>query len=93
MSEISLKDVHEATEELINALGAAQRNWAKSRVIDSGVVERLAVYCALRAMARVFPVEVVVDDPESIETLNRLSDGIRITTATAEELHQKGAKA
>lgn len=87
MSEHSFEEVAAATEELLRAIGAAQRGWIARRNIQGvGVTERIATFCALRALVNAFPIEAVTEDAHTIELLKKFADSIQLRLASAEEL-------
>lgn len=87
MSEsVTMVEVNEATLELIRAVGRAQRGWVASRPVTDGLVERLAVHACYRALYRAFIIDGLEGlSDEDVAFVNRVSDGIEITTAPASD--------
>lgn len=79
--EVTLGDVIKDTQELLQVYGAAQNHWLQRRPVTTGLAERVAIYCAVRAMVRVFDLKDIISDPESLSDLDRLSDGIKLETS------------
>lgn len=81
MSDITFEEIRVATNDLLQTLGNARRQWAHSRwarpgAEQSGHLEYLATYTAARIFSKLFPAHRVLMSPEDEAALNAMVDNL-----------------
>lgn len=89
-SSTTIGEVHAAVHLLLRFLGDAQNRWARQYATGSPLLPRLSLFVAYKVLLRTFDLQGIVYDSYTLESLERLANGIELVTGSEEDLKNTG---
>lgn len=78
---VAVSEVLETSRQLLLRYIETEKAWIAANPSMNSHLARMALFVAHRAMLRAFPIADVIDDAESVKSLEEMSDNIQLTTA------------
>lgn len=75
-AQAALDDVYHAAMDLLEDLAKAHRGWAERQSVTTGLKELAAMHVAFSVMLKTFAIKEVISDPDSLQLLEDLIQGI-----------------